>query len=518
MGWFTKMVGIDKVVSQQIQNALQGAVIPTSVANPQLLEYRSKEYRVWASSNADALLTFYKQNAEPTTHADRLMFWQWVGGINVPKLHYPAPEIILSHIKGILFSSELNIEMVKDDASDTEVDLMNDRLTKAIDDINFDEFTSNGSLFETYSGSVAIRVVMDKAVHDKPILQQYPRERFEVKSKYGKTIEIIFDDEYYKGNKTYVLRSFYGKGYIKYKLYEVRSGKPKEVVLSTLEDTKNLIDVTFKPGIILATWKKNKTVSNEFPELPYGGSDFEGVTDIFHSIDEMFSTLMIYIRRSRPMMFIDESLIPYNSDGTRTVIPKEFEFDLNKFRNNESNQNKIFRDNPQIETSQHMATISELMLSIYQKIQISHASINDSGIGANASGESIAKREKSTTIMRDSKIKLWIPYIKEVLRLYLACEELMDLGTFTPTDFELNTYDAYKDWTIKVEFPEYNGQTFKEKVEELAQAKQAGLIDTALAVDKLYGRELTEDEKRVLVTNAKLESGQPLLQEDVIET
>ena len=117
MSWFTRLLGVDKVVNKQIQQILQGAVIPTSVANPQLLDYRTQEYRVWASSNADALLTFYKSVAEPTTHADRLMFWQWVGGRNVPKMHYPAPEILLSHIKGILFSGELEVEMVNDNAT-----------------------------------------------------------------------------------------------------------------------------------------------------------------------------------------------------------------------------------------------------------------------------------------------------------------------------------------------------------------------------------------------------------------
>ena len=150
------------------------------------------EYRAWASSSTDALLTFYKQKTEPTTNDDRLAFWQWIGGINVPKVHYPAPEIILSHIKGILFSGELIFEASNDKASKEKLDEMTERIESMIKDVNIDDFTANGSLFETYSGSVACKVVMDASVHDKPILQQYPRERFDIVEKIWQDIRNYF--------------------------------------------------------------------------------------------------------------------------------------------------------------------------------------------------------------------------------------------------------------------------------------------------------------------------------------
>ena len=122
---------------------------------------------------------------------------------------------------------------------------------------------------------------------------------------------------------------------------------------------------------------------------------------------------MLYIRRNRPIMMVDENLLPQSLDGSRTTVPREFEFDMIKQRSHDLNKNMIYRDNPKIETQAFMDSISSLMLSIYQKVQMSYASVNDSGIGANASGDSITKREKSTTIMRDSKIKLWIPYVEQ---------------------------------------------------------------------------------------------------------
>ena len=285
--------------------------------------------------------------------------------------------------------------------------------------------------------------------------------------------------------------------------------------LDTIDDTKDLFDVSFNNKIILATWKKNKTVSNEFPELVYGGSDFEGITDIFHSVDEIFSSLMLYIRRNRPVMGVDESLLPVSNDGSRTIIPKEYEFDMLKFRNNESNKDKIYRDNPEIKTEAFMTSINELMVAAFQKITLSQATVDDSSVGANQSGEAIGKREKSTSTLRDSKIKLWIPYLAEVQRLYLMADDVMQSKVFNQEHYTFT--EEYKDWTFKTDFPDYNGQTFAEKVKELSEAKREGLIDTATAIDKLYGRELTEDEKKIMVRNSKLESGAVLLEEDVID-
>lgn len=499
MSFITKMLGVDKVVSAQINQLLEGKTIPNVMFNPRLLEYRSMEYKVWASSNPNNLLTFYKTSQEPTTHAQRLMFWQWVGGVNVPKVHYPSTEIILNYTKGILFSGGVSITATKGvEAEDIK---FNKRIDKIKKDINFDDFCHNGSLYESYSGSLAVKFVLDKEVHDKPILELYPKERFELVTKYGKIQEYRFIDSYWTDSKEYQLISYYGKGYIRYKLFL----KGKNVPLSTLDETRDLQDMAFNPKIILAAFKKNKTVSNEFTELPYGGSDFEGVTDIFHSIDEVFSTLMLYIRRSRPIMGIDESLLPVKRDGSATVMPKEYEFDAIKLRNNETNKDKLYRDNPEIKTDAYMDSIKGLMLSIYQKIGISYSTADDTGIGANASGESIAKREKTTTIMRDSKIKLWIPFIEEVFRLYMICDDFMTNNIITR---------LYDDWNWLIEFAEYNGQSFAEKVEELGKAKREGLIDTALAMEKLYPN-LKEEELKELTRNAKIESGAVLFEEEL---
>lgn len=503
MSWLTKAIGVDKVIETKLNDIILGQTMPYQTQVHALLEYRAREYKAWASGNPDNLLTFYKHTIEPSVYSiNRLMFWSWVGGINVPKMHYPSTEIILNYIRGIVFSGDVKIEPTKKGASETDIESMTERIEAMKKDINFDDFVANGSTYETYSGSLGFKFVIDTEVHDKPIIELYPKERLEVITKYGKTQQIIFKDEYYRQNKLYTLLSIYGKGYIDYKLYRDK----KEVNLSELEETKNLQRFEFNPKIILATWKKNKPVSSEFSELPYGGSDFEGGTDIFHSIDEIFSTMMLYIRRNRPIMGVDESLLPVNENGSQTITPREFQFDMIKFRNNDTNKDKIYRDNPEIKTESYLTSIKDLMLSIYQKIGMSYVTVSDSGIGANASGDSIDKREKSTTTMRDTKIKGWVHTLDEVTRIYLICEDLIENHIITRD---------YKDWDFLAVFPEYNGQTFSERLDDIVKAKNIGIMDTKTAVERVYGEDYDDETKKKIVLNAKLENGETLLESDV---
>ena len=64
----------------------------------------------------------------------------------------------------------------------------------------------------------------------------------------GRLKEIWFNIFYEHGQKTYKLRSIYGKGYIRHKLFDEGD---KEVALSTLDETKGQADVTFPGDFIL---------------------------------------------------------------------------------------------------------------------------------------------------------------------------------------------------------------------------------------------------------------------------
>ena len=66
----------------------------------------------------------------------------------------------------------------------------------------------------------------------------------------------------------------------------------------------------------------------------------------------------------------------------------------------------------------------------------------------------------------------------------------------------------YLDLVVQVEFPEYNGQTYLEKITEMATAKQSGLIDTETAVERIYQHDYTQEQRNVITRNIKIERGE----------
>lgn len=507
MSWFTKLLGVDKMVESKIEEQLQGLTLPDMVDNPLLQDYRAREYRVWASSNANAILNFYARQNSPDPYAnDRFQFWNWVGGRNVPKLHYPAPEALLGHMKAILFGGDVGVYLHKDGASETEIAAMNERVKGLLEDIGFDEFLHKGSDIATYSGTLVPKITLDPSFHDKPLVELYPRERIEIKTKFGKPYEYIFKDSYTVKNKDYTLHTIYGKGYIKYELLDE---KGRDKPLSTVPSLAELEDFYYNGDFILTTHLKNRTTSAEFPDSAYGGSDFEGLIDNFHMIDEIYSTLILYIRRNRPIQAMTEDILPVSNDGKRTTVPKEFEFDTIKLRPQQDASGidkKLYRNSPELKVQPYLDSITALVKTNYQKVGLAYTSVGLEGVGANASGHSLEIREKSTVIVRNNKIKSWMAFLRDFVRILLMAEDLIINKTFK---------EEYKDWEVQTEFPEYNGLSFKEKVEDLEKAKRAGLISTAFAVEKLYGEEITMEQQLELTRDIKLEQGETILASEI---
>lgn len=507
MSWITKILGVDKMVDEKMRRHVMGLSIPDLTYSPALQEYRAMEYRAWASTNPNLLWNFYRVTNPPANNfVERSQFWSFVSDLKIPKLHYPAPEALMNHMKALLFGSKINITLHKDGASESETIAINTRLQKLFEDIKIDELLHKGSDLATYSGTVVPKIMIDPLVHDKPIVELYPRERVEIITRWGKPIQYIFKDYYHKNNKKFTLHTIFGKGSI---LYELYNEKGKQVPLTEIGELAGLENFTFKENVILTTHLKNKTTNNEFPDSPYGGSDFEGNIDTFHMIDEVYSSLILYIRRNHPLQAITEDILPVSDDGKSNYVPKEYEFSTIKMRKLDgatSIKDKLYRDNPELKVQPFLDSILSLSKVVYHNVGMSYTTVGLEGVSANASGASLEVREKSTIIVRNNKIRNWDGFLKSWTPILLMMDDLIIHKRFV---------SDYKDWQVRVTFPEYNGQSYIELVEELAKAKQAGLVTTAYAVDKLYTKEgLTEEQRAEMVRDIKIENGETILESE----
>lgn len=500
-----KLFKIDDIVDRKMGERMQVLDMKQGDA---LLKYKQEENKIWASASADRLLEFYKTNPFPSSFtSNRYLFWYWIGGRNSPKMHYPAPAALLNSIKSLIFGEEPTIEYVSDKDDKRSVNELNERVRAIFKDNNINNIYQNAAALESYSGGVAFKINYDDEVSNYPIIELYPQERLELKTRYGRLVEIVFLDNYKVAKEIFTLKSKHGIGYINYELY---NGKGKRVALTTIKATAHLEDKVFPKKVLTAVYKKNRT-DNVDADSAYGGSDFEGVVDLFHQIDELFSSMALYIRNSRPIISMTEDMLKTTEDGKNTIVPKAWENDVVVLQKDiEANQSerKIYRDMPKIEIDQYTQGIRLLQASIYQKVGMDTTSTNLEGVGANQSGDALQQREKSTVILYQNKVKGWQHALQELVPLLLMFED------FGKTSKISSDYDEYE---LNVGFPDYQSASFADKIEMFTKAYTGLAVDLETMVKKIWNEELEEEQIMTMVKNIKIENGVAMLQEQIPE-
>ena len=534
---------VEKTLGKEIDKRIKGAYnvfkyeVPGKEYNlPRLAAFRQQEYKIWATGNVADLMNFYSTYSMVPGEkysAQRQLFWEWVKGINsVAKMHFPAPNIIVNQMKSLIFPDDLDIELNLRDENgerkETESFALQDLLYKILEDNDANEKYQTGVALETYSGSLAYRFVYDSDLSDYPIIIPYPAERVKLRSKLGRIQEIIFEDDYNHKNKKYKLKSHYGKGYIRYRLYLLKSNGAieKQVPINTvpeLEEGYDDIIITMdgeKPiPIILATFKKNRTQTNEFEDTMYGGSDFEGVTDIFQVIDELYSLKTTYTRRSRPILQMNNRNLKHDKQG-KEIIPKEWELDTLITEGDEGLENKsgLRRDIPELNLTPYDDSIKEELKNIWMTIGLAYTTVGLEAHSANQSGVSLEIKERSTIIVRNNKIKLWEKFLKDTYKLLLIFSQLKTASVSEQEDgskvFEIDT--IYEDLDINIEFPMYNNQTFDERID--TAKKMLEVSDYETAIEYALRNRYTEEEIKEVVVNMKIENGIPAIGNQLEDT
>jgi hypothetical protein len=200
--WLVEKVAgdiIDNKVNSQL-NVFRYEVPGKELMLPRLAMFRQQEYKIWAEGNPADLIKFYGMYSlvpgEMET-GSRQLFWEWVKGINnVPKLHYPAPEIIMNQMKSLIFADDLDVSVVvKGDKADDDGNYKEDEkasremtteLLNILKENDSNEKYQTGCLMETYSGSLSFRPVYNDEVSEYPIILPYPAEKIGLRSKLGR--------------------------------------------------------------------------------------------------------------------------------------------------------------------------------------------------------------------------------------------------------------------------------------------------------------------------------------------
>ena len=442
-------------------------------------QYLLNEKYLWFLGCEDLLADFYQTKTHNYTIIDtRAEYYYSNVGSNVRVIHSGLPSLISYSKARLLMSGGLEFTVNKD--KDKEDKKLTETLQLIFDDNKLDGVIKNSVTTESWGKRFAWKISYDKDISKYPIVELYKPQDYECVYKKGRLQEVVFFNYYEKNDTDYRLEETYGKGYIKYQLYQCnKDGNEVLVPLTDLEETATLNDVS---------WNEKRMIAGAKEIVK---SDYDGIISEFDALDESWSQLMDEIRLARSEVYVPEMLLTNKT--------------FNKFRKNyaqlgnderETGKNAIEHIQPDIRTDEYGKAIDKITANCLVDTGLDPFTVGiDSGIGANASGENLTKREASSLRTRGEMIDEWEPFLEEFFMTLLFADVLFNNGKFNRTaKLDDRLY-------AEVSFGDYISPTRKDLIEETTMMKDADIIDAEKAIDEIFGDEITEEEKLRILAN-----------------
>ena len=436
--------------------------------------------RLWYRGDPSELDQFYKQTATDAVAKSR--FWAAVPSedLAIRKIHSGLPAMIVERLSDIVVA-DLDGIALKTNA-ETE-------LWKEINEDNdFDELIGESITDALIAGDGAFKITIDTTVTKYPIIEFFSGEQVDYKRTRNRLQEILFYTDYTHNEKDYRLEEAFGRGYIKFRLFDVDG---KEVLLSTIPETADLKDVTFPGdfimGVPLSFFKSPKWSGR-------GKSIFDSKADSFDALDEVISQWVDAIRSGRVQKYIPDDLVPKDPHTGTHIKPNPFDNQFIRIGSvmAEDAKGQIDMVQPAILYEAFVSTYANALDMCLQGI-ISPATL---GIDLKKTDNAEAQREKekATLYTRGKIIDTLNDVIPQVVAVVMKVQDTM-------LNHKAGEYD------VSVSFGEYASPSFDSVVDTVGKAKSYGIMSTERSVEELYGDTWTIEEKAEEVKRLKEEAG-----------
>lgn len=425
---------------------------------------------------------FFKQAA--TDEVAKARFWASVPSTRVRKIHSGIVQIVVDRLTDIVVADLDNIDF----GEETKKKPIKDLWEEIAKDNDFEELLGKAIAGALSSGDGAFKISVDE-VSQYPIIEFYEADTVDFVYKRGRLQEVLFYTTYTnKDNKEYRLQEAYGKGYVKYKLFDDQG---KEVMLSTIEEVASLVDVEFPGDFIMAVPIK---IFSSSKWKGRGKALFDSKTDDIDALDEIISQWLDAVRAGRVKRYIPEDLIPRDPNTGALLTPNAFDNQFVKIGSSmaENEASKIDISQPDIAFEAYQASYSSWLDLVLQGL-ISPVTL---GIDLKKTDNADSQREKEkvTLYTRGQIVNVLNKVIPQLVTVVMMTYDTMMVKT--PGEYQ-----------VSVKFGEYASPGFDTTVEVVGKAKSYGIMSVEKAVDELYGDTLTEKEKLKEVERIKAESG-----------
>ena len=357
----------------------------------------------------------------------------------------------------------------------------------AADEALFDEIFSyeNGQAFQDIiqkvdlqtmlKGDCFLKATIDTQLSPYPILEVVPADKAEPVYKRNILDSIVFYTEYKLKHKSYILKETYGKGFIKYNLYD---DNDKEVPLGTIEELATLQDITFQGDFFMATYIKYW----DSPRFEHRGNPLITDFDSFDSLDEALSLWSSGLRKAQPNRYIPSSMVPRNEHG-QMLRPNDFDNDFIAINGGMGeNNDKIEVSQPQFEYAAFEVSAINFKLECMRAGKISPVSmaIDRNKYEDNATAD--RQKEKMTEWTRAQRIDKLMIFIPEMINMVLNTYSNMTGGVIAERKIEAS-------------FDEFSSPNVEDVIDVLSKAAPGTKLISNNTIVELVANALNKDEE-----------------------
>ena len=447
--------------------------------------------RLWYRGEPSELSQFYKSQAgTQRDNVNAARFWVAVPseGLQIRKIHSGLPAMCVDKIADIVVT---DMEPVKfeNDVNGTGEDKANQERWKAVAKENGWEKLIRKAVAETdVAGDGTFKISLDPAVSELPILEFYSGERVDYTRKRGRITEVLFYTDKILNGRRYRLEEIYGKGYIKYNLYDV-AGNP--VNMNRFPELADLKPVSWEGGFLLA-------VPLMFLESPRfagrGKSLYDGKCDAFDALDEDISQWTDAFRAGRITRYIPEDLVPRDPDTGKTIPPNPFDnqFIATGTDSHENVSSKIDVVQPTINSDSFLQKYTtDLDLCLQGVLSPSTLGIDVKKLD---NAESQREKEKTTMYTRAQRISVLEKVLPKLVDTALKADDL-------------NNSRAAQEYSCTITWGEYANPSFEAVVETVGKARQYEIMSIEQCIEEMYGDTMNDKDKATEVARIKAEQG-----------
>ncbi|EJT5912995.1 capsid protein [Clostridium perfringens] len=485
MGWFKSMLTKAAIKYLNVQPALTN---PITIQEAYTYETNVIRNKLWYRGEPYELDQFFKNiSSDPVNKA---RFWSAVPSedLSIRKIHSGLPAMIADKLSDIVVADLDSIEVTGENYNTLWEEIRKDN--------KFDDMLGDIIATTLVSGDGAFKLSIDTEISKYPIIEFFDGDKVEYITQRGRLKEIKFYTFYTKNNRQYKLSETYGKGYIDYNLYDSNGN---EVSLNTLDETRELADVTYKDDFIMAVplmfFKSPKFEGR-------GKSIFDNKSDAFDALDEVISQWIDAIRDGRVQKYIPEDLVPKDINGN-LMKPNPFDNRFLKVGSSlaEDSKNEIDMKQANINYEAYVESYSNAIDMCLQGI-ISPSTL---GIDLKKTDNAEAQREKEKTTLytRGKLVDILTEVIPELVNIILKTNDVLN---------KKNT----REYEVSIGFGEYASPSFDAVVETVGKAKTYGVMSIEQCIEEMYGDTWTDEDKREEIKRIKEQNGYLVAEEPKI--